>query len=129
MPSARYTREIPYRYRLESSQCRDCNKIFYPPRVKCNRCGSIRMKSIRLSPYGKVLTYTVIRVAPTNFIDEQPYAIGVIELENGGRMMAQIVDIKLSDLKIGMPVRLEFRRITAEGEAGIVCYGHKAVPI
>ncbi len=42
--------------------------------------------------------------------------------------MAQIVDVLHDEIKTGMPVRLEFRKIYQEGEAGIICYGHKAVP-
>ena len=47
---------------------------------------------------------------------------------NGVRMMAQIGDVAdPADLEIGMPVRLEFRRIFSDGEAGVIFYGHKAV--
>jgi uncharacterized OB-fold protein len=43
--------------------------------------------------------------------------------------MVQIGDVADPDeIKIGMPVRLEFRRISSDGEAGLIFYGHKAVP-
>jgi len=127
MPSARYTREIPQRYRLEAGKCSSCGKIYSPPRRVCV-CGGREFETVTLPDAGKVITYTVIRVAPSDFTEEVPYAIGIVELDGGVRLMAQIVDAPLEEIKTGMPVRLEFRKIYQEGEAGIICYGHKAVP-
>jgi uncharacterized OB-fold protein len=128
MPSARYTREIPQRYRLEAGKCSSCGKIYYPPRLVCV-CGGREFEKVTLPDAGKVVTYTVIRVAPADFTEEVPYALGIVEVEGGARLMAQIVDVLHDEIKIGMPVRLEFRKIYEEGEAGIICYGHKAVPV
>ncbi len=128
MPSARYTREIPQRYRLEAGKCAACGKIYYPPRRVCAACGGREFETVTLSDTGKVVTYTVIRVAPSDFTDEAPYALAIVEVEGGVRLMVQLVDVPLEDIKTGMPVRLEFRKIYQEGEAGIICYGHKAVP-
>jgi uncharacterized OB-fold protein len=81
-----------------------------------------------LADNGKVETFTVIRVAPSEFTDEAPYPIGIIKLDDGVKIQCQIADCPLEDLKIGMPVRIEFRKVKEEGEAGILCYGFKAVP-
>jgi len=127
MPSAKYTREIPQRYRLEAGKCKACGEVYYPPRLVCS-CGGREFESVTLSDTGEVVTYTVIRVAPGGFTEEVPYALGIVEVEGGVRLMAQLVDVPLEEIKTGMPVRLEFRKIYEEGEAGIICYGHKAVP-
>ena len=127
MPSARYTREIPQRYRLEAGKCSACGKVYYPPRRVCV-CGSRDFEKTTLPMDGKLVTYTIIRVGPSDFAEEVPYALGIVEVEGGVRLMAQIVDVPLEDVKTGMPLRLEFRKISEEGEAGIICYGHKAVP-
>jgi uncharacterized OB-fold protein len=127
MPSARYTREIPQRYRLEAGKCSSCGKIYYPPRRVCP-CGGREFETVTLPDAGKVVTYTIIRVGPSDFTDEVPYALGIVEVDGGVRLMAQIVDVPLENIETGMPVRLEFRKIYQEGEAGIICYGHKAVP-
>jgi len=92
-------------------------------------CGGREFEKVTLPDAGKVVTYTVIRVAPADFTEEVPYALGIVEVEGGARLMAQIVDVLHDEIKIGMPVRLEFRKIYEEGEAGIICYGHKAVPV
>jgi len=126
--SARYAREFPQRYRLEAGKCTSCGKIYFPPRLVCAECGTRSFDTVNLSDRGKVLTYTIIRVAPSEFVDESPYAVGIIELDGGGRFTAQIVDCDFGELSIGMPVRVEFRRIQEEGEPGVICYGYKVVP-
>jgi uncharacterized OB-fold protein len=81
-----------------------------------------------LSGKGKVETFTVIRVAPSEYTDEAPYPIGIIELDDGVKIQCQIADCPAEEIRIGMPVRIEFRLLKEEGEAGILCYGFKAVP-
>lgn len=127
--SARYWREIPQRYRLEAAKCTKCGKQFFPPRVVCNGCGGREFEKITLPDTGKLLTYTVIRIGPSGFSDQTPYAMGIAEMDGGVRLTAQVADVDLAELKVGMPVRIEFRRIREEGEAGILCYGYKFVPV
>ena len=127
--SARYWREIPQRYRLEASKCKGCGAVWFPPRLVCAECGKREFEPLRLADKGKVRTFTVIRVAPSEFCDEAPYAVGIVELDGGVPIQCQIVDCSPEELKIGMPVRIEFRKVKQEGEAGILCYGYKAVPV
>ncbi len=129
MIAPRLWREMPQRYRYEAAKCKTCGKVFFPPRLICSACGSKTFDNIVLSRNGNVLTYTIIRVPPSQFKDEAPYAMGIIELEGGGRLTAQIVDCDFDKIRIGMPVKLEFRRIQAEGEAGVIGYGYKCIPV
>lgn len=129
MPSPRYWREIPTRLRLEAARCLDCGKVVYPARKVCPGCGGVRFEPTRLSRRGKVVTSTVIHVGPTEFQMEAPYAIAVVETPEGARLMVQVVDCEPDDVGPGMDVALEFRRIRKEGHGGILCYGHKAVPV
>lgn len=127
--SARYWREIPQRYRLEAAKCKKCGKQHFPPRVVCNKCRGREFEKIVLPDTGKLVTHTVIRIGPSAFSNETPYAMGIAELDGGVRLTAQVVDVEPAELKVGMPVRIEFRRIREEGEAGILCYGYKFVPV
>ena len=86
------------------------------------------MNTIGLSRDGKLITYTVIHIGPSKFADQVPYAVGIVELKEGVRLLAQLADVDLSRLKVGMPMRIEFRRISEEGDAGILNYGYKCVP-
>ena len=82
----------------------------------------------KLAETGKVFTFTIIRVPPQQFVDQAPYAVGIVELDDGVKLTGQIVDFNFEELKIGKRVKVEFRKIFDEGEAGIICYGYKFVP-
>jgi uncharacterized protein len=129
MPSPRYWREIPQRYRLEAGKCKKCGKVYFPPRIICAECKSQEFETVNLQKEGKLLTYTIIRVAPSQFVDQTPYAMGIVELNGGVKILSQIADCDLDKLEIGQKVRIEFRKIYQEGEAGIICYGYKCVPV
>jgi len=124
----RHWREIPQRYRLEAAKCKECGKIFFPPRLICSHCKSREFENIKLSREGKLLTYTIIRVPPSQFSDQAPYAIGIVEVKEGVKILMQITDCDLKELKTGMDVKIEFRKIQEDGDAGVICYGYKAVP-
>ena len=128
MIAPRVWREMPQRYRYEAGECTECGRIFFPPRLICSVCGSRSFKQKRLERSGSLLTYTIIRIPPSQFKDEAPYAMGIVELDGGGRINTQIVDCDFDQLKVGMRVRMEFRRIQDEGEAGVIAYGYKCVP-
>ena len=128
MPTpSRYWREIPQRYRLEAGKCVSCGYICFPPRLICPRCGSREFAKTKLADSGKILTYTIIRVAPHQYVDQAPYAVGIAEQDDGVKLTAQIVDCNFEDVKIGMRVKIEFRKIYEEGEAGVIYYGYKFV--
>ncbi len=123
--SPRYNREIPQRYRLEAAKDVE-GRIYFPPRVSYP--GGEKAEPIRLSNRGKVITYTVIHVAPAEYSDLTPYPVGIIELDDGARITAQIADVDPAKVHIGMRVKVEFRLLRAEGEEGLLCYGYKVVP-
>ncbi len=127
MPVPRYTREIPQRFRLEAARCKSCGKVLFPPRLVCPQCGSKEFEKVRLSDEGKVLTFTVIRVAPKQFATQTPYVVAVVELPEGARITAQVVDCRPEEVEIGKSVKLVFRKVQEEGKTGILCYGYKCV--
>ncbi len=127
MPSPRYHREMPQRYRLEAAKCKKCGKSFFPPRLVCAACGSKGFDKTKLSETGTIVSYTIIRVAPADFATQVPYAIAIVESDNGVRLTTQVVDCKPEDLEIGKKVKFVFRKLYTEGQTGIICYGYKAV--
>jgi uncharacterized OB-fold protein len=125
---SRYWREIPQRYRLEANKCETCDTKFFPPRLLCPQCKRRDLVPVKLAEKGKIITYTIIRVPPHQFVDQAPYAMGVVELDDGVKLTAQIVDCDFEELKVGQRVKVEFRKIFQQGESGIICYGYKFVP-
>jgi uncharacterized protein len=128
MFSSRNWREYPSRYRLEASRFVKSGKTYYPKRLVDPETGDAAQETVNLPMEGKIITYTIIRIAPSQWGDLAPYGLAIVELADGTRIMAQLTDCPVEDVKIGMEVRLEFRRIQSEGHAGVISYGHKAVP-
>ncbi len=126
---ARAWREFGQRYRLEAAACAACGQVSYPPRSVCPGCRGREFSTVVLPRRGRIVTSTVVRVPPAGFADQSPLPIALIELENGVRTMLQVTDaVDLDRLDPGVEVRLEFRRVRSDGEAGVILYGHKAVP-
>ncbi len=128
MLTARVWRETNARYLNEISRCRGCGRTHYPPRKICDRCGKREMDSGRMAESGKVLTWSVIRVAPPAFAQEVPYAVAVVEMDDGTRLTCQLADVDLDRIAAGMRIRLEFRKVRQYGRTGIIAYAYKAVP-
>jgi uncharacterized OB-fold protein len=113
---------------MEAGKCKKCGKICFPPRIVCPVCGGRQFDTVKLPDEGILKTFTIIRVAPSGFEDEVPYAIGIVEFSPGVSTMMQITDCAPEELAIGMPLKIEFRCVQKEGNAGILMYGYKAVP-
>jgi len=128
MFSSRNWREYPQRYRLEASKFKKSGKTYFPPRTVDPETGDTEQEMVILPDTGKVITYTVIRTAPSQWTDIAPYALAIAELTDGTRLMAQVVDCDVNDVKIGMEVRIEFRRVQTESHHGVLSYGYKFVP-
>jgi uncharacterized OB-fold protein len=113
---------------MEAVKCEACGAMAFPPRVVCPKCGARKFVPAKLAEAGRLLTYTVIRVPPQPFEDQAPYAVGIAELDDGVNLTAQVVDCDFDALKVGMRVRLEFRKLSEDGAAGVIHYGYKFVP-
>jgi len=125
---AAHWRRIPARYRLEGTVCRTCNTYYFPPRAVCPKC---RSKG-KIEPYtfkgtGKVVTYTRVYVPPKGFEHQVPYFLAIVELDEGTRVLGQVVDT--SRVEIGMRVKAVFRKIQQNDPEGLKHYGYKFVPL
>lgn len=142
MTVARFWREQKNRYNLLGTKCGNCGKIFFPPKEICRDCHrkSIgKMEGVKLSGGGKVVSYSIIHEAPEAFKDQVPYYMAIIELDEGPKITAQIVDVhQTPDIKnaaepqelqptpdIGSRVTSVFRKISEDGKSGIIHYGYK----
>jgi uncharacterized OB-fold protein len=125
----RFWREIPQHYRLEGVKCLSCGQLYFPPKKVCNKCKSKNFEVISLPRTGKIITYTIIRLAPYTYEIYVPYAVAVIELKNGVKIISQMTDCDLEDLKIGMRVEAVIRKHYTDGENGLIHYGYKFRPL
>ncbi len=81
---------------LKGLKCNKCSNIIAPPRLKCNICGSSEFKWVDLSGKSRLLTYTIIHVPPKKFASESPYAIGIVQLDEGPRLEARITGFDIN---------------------------------
>ncbi len=94
--------------KLMAGKCVKCGKIHLPPRPLCNNCYSQEFEWVQVSGIGELVTYTVISIAPRQFQDLTPYAVGIVQLENGLKIPGMIQAVKREELKIGMSLTLDF---------------------
>jgi hypothetical protein len=94
--------------KMLGGKCRKCGRIQFPPRPLCDNCLSKDFKWVEIPSKGKLLTYTIIYVAPAQFQQMAPYAVGIVELEKGLRLPGMIRDAALDRIRIDMPLTLEF---------------------
>lgn len=99
---------------------------FSQKKVVCPNCRSHGdIEDLHFKGTGKIYTYSVIHAATDDFKNNSPYAVGIIELDEGAKVTAQIVDCDLDDINIGDEVEVVFRKIREEGKEGVITYGYK----
>ena len=125
-----FWRRFKSRYQLIGTICKNCNSKFYPPRNVCPTCRRDgKIEEVMFKNTGKIVSYTIIHTGPTGFEKQTPYPVAIIELNNGPKITAQIVDCESDELKIGLSVKSTFRKIYEDGKDGIIHYGLKFKPV
>jgi len=94
--------------KLMAGKCKRCGKTHLPPRPLCDNCYSQEFEWVEVSGKGKLLTYTVIHIAPTQFQALAPYAVGILQLENGLKLPGMIPNVPPEQLKVGMELAIDF---------------------
>ena len=85
--------EALQRGRLTTTQCAHCGTISFPPRNLCRHCWAQELRWILLGARGRLYSYTRVHVAPGAFRSDTPYAIGIIDLQHGPRLMCRMIDL------------------------------------
>jgi len=94
--------------KLMAAKCKQCGKLFVPPRPMCTDCYSKDLEWTQLKGEGKLLTYTVIHVSPKQFESMVPYAVGIVKLTEGPKLPGMICDIEPSKISVGMKLKVDF---------------------
>jgi len=114
-----------------ATRCKECGRIYYPPRHDCSRCLSDQMEWIELNGTGKLVSFTAIFVPPEHFTPDlstaapfasyeyHPAPVGIVELKNGVRVMGWIPGIPRKELRVGMEL-VPMPELLPDGRATIV---------
>jgi 3-oxo-4,17-pregnadiene-20-carboxyl-CoA hydratase alpha subunit len=94
-------------HRLLIQRCKRCGTLRHPPRPMCSECRSYEWDVVDASGRGTVYSYVVNHYPQVPAFD-YPLAVGLIELEEGTRLVANVIGIDPGDIRIGMPVEVEW---------------------
>jgi uncharacterized OB-fold protein len=97
---------------LRFQRCDDCGTWRHLPRVLCARCRSAKWSWERSSGRGTIFSWTVTHQRLVrDFPDPVPYAVVVVELEEGVRMVSGIRDVEPASLTLDLPVEVVFETV------------------
>ena len=102
--------------RLLLKRCPDCGAVIWYPRVICPQCASLRTEWFQAVGRGRIYSYTVNYRGEGAYQGQPPFVLAYVELEEGPRMMTNIVGAEPSELDVGLPVQVVFHD-TGEGSA------------
>ncbi len=91
---------------LRLQRCEACDHTYFPPRPFCPDCGSRKVKVVKASGRAKLLSY-VINHLPSPGFDDGPFAIAVVELEEGPHMMSNILECDQTPEALRLDMLLE----------------------
>lgn len=102
-------------HRLSIPLCEDCGKHHFYPRELCPHCHSDKLRWADASGGGEVYSYTIARKpAGPVFAEDVPYVIAMITLDEGPRMLTNIITADVDSVRIGDRVRVRFDDVTPE---------------
>jgi len=129
MQIAQYWRLQPQRYRLTGEVCRSCGAKLFPPRDVCPECSKPAYETLEFKGNGEVYSYSTLSQGPAGYREYEPYTVALVKLEEGPLLTAQLTDVDPEDVRIGMPVEMVTRKLTEDGENGLIVYGYKFRPV
>jgi uncharacterized OB-fold protein len=100
--------------RLRLQRCRDCGRHVFYPRAVCPHCTTGELEWVDATGRGSVYSFTVVHRAPPGFADDAPYAVALVDLEEGVRLMTRLVDAAPDEVEVGLAVE-----VTIQGEPAL----------
>ncbi len=102
-------------HKLILQRCKECGHVQFYPRLLCAECWADSIEWIDATGKGVIYSFTAVHRAPMpGFRPDVPYVIALIDLEEGVRMMSNVIKCKPEDIRIGMPVTVEFEDIAED---------------
>lgn len=102
-------------HRLVVQRCSGCGAFRFPPRELCSSCLTTDATWTEVSGRGEIFSFNVMhQVYHPAFADEVPYAVVVVKLAEGPKMVSNLVDCAIDEIRIGMPVEVVFERASDE---------------
>jgi hypothetical protein len=109
------------RHELAILRCDECRTFVHPPQASCPKCLSLALTAEAVSGRGSVYSFTVVNREFAPGI-KPPYVAALVDLveQDGLRLVTNLVNVTIADVRIGMPVRVVF--FDLEGEDVTLAY-------
>lgn len=93
--------------------CDQCQQHQFYPRLYCMHCGSTNVRWVSASGRGVIYSFTVIHQNKSpEFVQDTPYNVAVVQLEEGPRLMSNIVETDFAELRVDLPVTVVFDAVS-----------------
>ena len=94
-------------------QCSKCHHFQFYPRLYCMQCSSDAVHWVEANGQGVIYSFTIIyQNKSPEFVHDTPYNVAIVQLEEGPRLMSNIVDIDATELQVDLPVVVVFDQVT-----------------
>ena len=128
MEIARHWRQRGARYRLEGQRNRATGEVRFPARPPALGEDAATWEPVSFSGRGELYSFSVVRQAPDGYEGLVPYPVGMVRLEEGPLVAAQLTDCTEEDLSIGISVEMVTRQLLDTGADNVLVYGYKFRP-
>ena len=108
-------------HELLIQRCTDCTRLRQPPRPMCPHCTSLEWDTVTASGRGTVHSYVMPQYPPMPFL-EYPYIVALVDLEEGVRLVSNLIDIAPDDVEVGMPVEVCY--VTFDDVSPVAAHAH-----
>lgn len=93
--------------------CKSCGRVVHYPRERCPACGSAESEWRPASGHGQIYSFSVMhRPGNPMMAGRVPYVVALVDLEEGARMMTNIVGLEPADVRVGMPVEVTWEELS-----------------
>ncbi len=101
--------------RLMVQKCDGCGKLRFPARDLCSACNSTASRWVPVSGRGEIFSFNIMhQIYHPGFAGEVPYAVVIVELEEGCKFVSNLLGVKPHEIKCGMPVEVTFEKLSDE---------------
>lgn len=99
---------------LRIQACNSCGENYFPPRAFCPHCGSRDVRVVKASGKGRLYSYIINHLPSPGYTP--PFTVAIVELEEGVRLMTNLLDVEPdpAKLELDMPLEVTFEKLTDE---------------
>jgi len=91
--------------KVMGTRCKDCGKVFFPPRADCYKCLTSNMEWFDVSGTGKLISYSKLEYAPVGFDGDLPYCIALLDYGDYKVFGRLASDLSPEDIAVGMDMK------------------------